>query len=233
MFNQSAFRLPFNFIEQRLLDDLAVCMKDAWPQHFNQHDFEGDWSSIALRSASGNATDIVSHPGTQYFDTPLLERCPCFRELISRFHCPLETVRLLRLAPGSIIKEHRDMGASYMDGVLRIHVPVTTNPGVIFIVGGETIRMLPGECWYADFSLPHSVRNDGSSSRVHLVIDALRNSWTDEVFTQAGYDLEAERNAKRPSKETHQRIIEELSRQDSPAAQELLQTLLAEDEHQE
>lgn len=230
MSNQRALLLPFIFDEQRLLDDLAICLQYTWPKHFNQKDFEGDWSSIALRSASGEILDINAHPDSQYMDTVLLEQCAYFKELISTFECPLEAVRLLRLAPGSVIKEHCDIGTSYADGVLRIHVPVTTNPQVTFIVGGESLRMQPGECWYADFTLPHSVRNDGTSSRVHLVIDVLRNEWTDKLFESAGYDFAAERKAKAPSAEMRALMIEELSRQDSPGARMLLQKLLAEDE---
>ena len=231
MSNQRALFLPFKFDEQRLLDDLTICMQHSWPKHFNQKDFAGDWSSIALRSASGDINDIHAHPDSEYIDTALLEQCTYFKEVISTFKCPLEAVRLLHLAPGSIIKEHCDIGTAYADGVLRIHVPVTTNPKVSFIVGGESLRMLPGECWYADFSLPHCVRNDGTSSRVHLVIDALRNDWTDEIFESTGYDFDAERKAKAPLKAVRERMIEELTHQDSPGARMLLQKLLAEDEH--
>jgi len=225
----AALRLPFHFDEASLLRDLSLCLEASWPQHFNQKDYEGDWSSIALRSISGNAQDISSHPGARYRDTPLLDSCTYFRALVDQFKCPLETVRLLRLAPGSVIKEHRDQGTSYADGVLRIHVPVTTNEKVTFLVGGENLRMQPGECWYANFDLPHSVRNEGGSSRIHLVIDALRNEWTDDLFAEAGYDFEAERKANEPSQETKRRMIEELARQDTPAAKELLAKLLAED----
>lgn len=51
--------------------------------------------------------------------------------------------------------------------------------------------MQAGECWYANFDLPHSVKNNSPVSRVHLVIDALRNAWTDQLLAQAGFPVAA------------------------------------------
>src|SRR5262249_4486554 len=119
--SRPALRLPLRFDEGGLLHDLSTCLRADWPQHFNGRDYEGDWSSIALRSASGRAQDISAHPGATYRSTPLLDECPHFCAVVERFECPLETVRLLRLGPGGIINEHRDPGTGYADGVLRIH----------------------------------------------------------------------------------------------------------------
>ena len=38
----------------------------------------------------------------------------------------------MRLAPGSVIKEHRDHDLCFEDGMVRIHIPVVTNAGVDF-----------------------------------------------------------------------------------------------------
>ena len=204
-------RLPFAFEADRLADDLAQCLRTAWTKHVNQRDYAGDWTGIALRSTTGTAGDILSVAGLDdYKDTPLVAECPYFSAILDGLHCEQETVRLLRLAPGSLIREHRDRGASYGDGFLRLHIPITTNDRTRFVVDGEALPMRPGECWYADFSLVHSVQNDGATDRVHLIIDARRNDWTDRLFEQAGYDFAADARERRMAPDTRRRVIEEL-----------------------
>jgi hypothetical protein len=205
------FRLPFTFDDGRLLEDLTRCLASEWPRHFNTRDYSGQWTSIALRSTSGNDADIVPVPGhTGYRDTPLLEACAYFKRVVSTFCCEKESVRLLRLGAGSVIHEHSDPGSAYADRFFRLHVPITSNDATRFLVGGHQVPMQPGECWYANFSLPHSVRNDGATDRVHLVIDGLRNTWSDEIFAQAGYDFDEEDRAKRMDDDTARRVIETL-----------------------
>ena len=216
-------RLPFLFDQQRLTHDLGKCVELEWRDHFNANDYSGEWNGIALRSASGLTRDILAHPsGDEYRDTPLLEACSYFREVLGGFHCEQEGARLLRLAPGSRIKEHRDRGQSYADGMFRVHIPIRTDATVSFRVDGCEVPMKDGECWYANFDLPHSVANDGPHERIHLVIDCKRNVWSDEVFRTAGYDFSEEARQRQPDEETRRRMIEELSRMKTDAAQRLI-----------
>ena len=203
------FRLPLVFRPDRLAEDLTR-VAAGWTAHFNQRDYAGEWTSIALRSASGSEADIGAMPGQSFRDTPLLDRCAYFRDVLETFECDTEAVRLLRLGPGSVIHEHRDPAASYADGFFRLHIPITTNAATHFIVDGDELTMQPGECWYADFGLPHSVRNDGPAERVHLIIDGLRNAWSDRLFEQAGYDFSEEARRRRMPDDTRRLVIETL-----------------------
>lgn len=204
------FRLPLSFAPGRLAEDLAR-VAAGWTPHFNQRDYSGEWTSLALRSASGDASNIAAVPGAAgYRDTPLLDACPYFRAVLAAFECETEAVRLLRLGPGGVIHEHRDPAASYADGFFRLHIPIATNPATVFVVDGQRLVMQPGECWYADFGLPHSVRNDGDSDRVHLIVDGLRNAWSDRLFAQAGYDFDEEARSRRMPEETRRLVIETL-----------------------
>lgn len=216
------FKLPFQFDQSRLAHDLSVCISGHWQQHFNRADYSGEWTSIALRSSSGSETDILAHPGPKAFrDTPLLKDCAYFSDILSSFQCGLESVRLLSLAPGSEIKEHSDPQTAYEYGVFRLHVPVQNGGQVSFMVDGIELNMKPGECWYASFHLPHSVRNNGDAPRIHLVIDGQRNAWTDELFARAGYDFEAERRQLDYDRDTKQQMISELLRMDTDTARKL------------
>ena len=222
----SAFKLPFSFDEHLLLEDLDSCLKTAWSEHFNRQDYDGKWTSISLRSASGKETDIYSHPNTAaYTNTPVLEKCAYFKSIIDLFECEKEAVRLLSLAAGSVVKEHRDNHAGYESGVFRIHVPIRTNAQVAFFVDGEVVPMKTGECWYANVNLPHSVRNDGTTDRIHLVIDCKRNEWSDNLFKAMGYDFEFEKQQADYDQETKLKMIEELSRLDTPVSRQLLEQL--------
>ena len=221
------FRLPFVADPVHLVHDLRICQQRDWPVHFNRADFSGRWTSIALRSASGNETDIRAHPG-EYTNTPLLAKCLYFQTVLNQFHCQLESVRLLALAPDSVIHEHRDGQTSYEHGFFRLHIPIQTGSDVCFRVDGESLPMAAGECWYANFDLLHSVRNDGLTDRVHLVLDCRRNAWSDDLFARAGYDFAAEQRSQHPSPELTRQIIAELSRHSTDTARQLIQQLSTE-----
>jgi hypothetical protein len=218
------FQLPFQFELSKLLNDLEICKKQDWSVHFNQNDFTGHWSIFSLRSISGKELDILSTPNSSYQNTPTLKECKYFSEILDIFKCEKEAVRLMSLSPKSYIKEHTDIASGYEDGFFRIHVPIQTNEQVIFRVNGKTIPMRAGQCWYANFNLPHYVSNEGENDRIHLVIDCLRNEWSDDLFLKLGYDFENE-NTKKYDRETKLLMIEQLSLLDSEAATNLIAQL--------
>jgi hypothetical protein len=219
-----SLRLPLEVDLPGLLQDLARCLASEWRPHFNQRDYTGGWDSIALRSQDGKNTTVFAHPDAPYQDTPLLGECPHFQDVLKKIACEKESVRLLRQAPRGEIKTHRDIGLGYADGVFRLHIPLVTHPSVEFVVAGERLPMQPGECWFADFSQPHSVMNRSDSERIHLVIDCMRNEWTDAWFTGAGFDMESV--APKPMGAGDRRqMMAALREQDSPAAKALLAEL--------
>lgn len=181
--------LPFSFAPAQLARDLANLSAAAWVGHYVKANYDGDWSVIPLRAPAGETHPlrmIYSDPACKVFeDTPLLDACPYFREVIAAFQAPLRTVRLMRLTAGSIIKEHHDVDLSFEDGSVRLHIPVVTNPDVDFRLNGTRVVLEAGSCWYLRLSDPHSVANRGTEDRVHLVIDAFVNDWIGRVFEQA------------------------------------------------
>jgi hypothetical protein len=219
-----SLKLPFRFDVPGLVHDLATCTASEWKQHFNVADYSGRWTSIALYSVSGNATDIHTH-GDTFRPTALLSSCPYFTEVLGHFQCEKEAVRLLNLGPGSVIHEHRDRGLAYEYNAFRVHIPLHTNPGVDFIVGGKRMQMHAGECWYANFDLPHSVNNQSAEPRVHLVIDCIRNEWSDNLFAQCGYDFELERKTLEPDERTVLAMITELERMNTDTARAMITDL--------
>jgi hypothetical protein len=223
--NPSFFQLPVNFSIEKLKQEFQFCETENWPAHFNTQHYSGGWSSISLRSGTGSTNDIHSFPNQKYLNTSLLNACPYFQEAIDWFKCEIEAVRLLRLDPQSEIKEHTDNDTSYEDGFFRIHIPIFTNPGVEFYVNNQLVLMKEGECWYANFQLPHRVQNTGAHPRVHLVIDCIRNGWSDELFTNAGFDLTRLTQNNTLSDDVKQQIINELLRNPTETNMNLVASL--------
>jgi quercetin dioxygenase-like cupin family protein len=77
---------------------------------------------------------------------------------------------LVRLQPGCSIAEHQDNNFSLTHSH-RVHFPILTNDDVLFTVGRETINMREGELYEINNRRMHAVRNNGSTDRVHLILD--------------------------------------------------------------
>jgi hypothetical protein len=182
-------RLPFTFDADLLARDLDGLSAVGWIQHFVRQNYDGDWSVIPLRGPAGAKHPVMmiySDPTcTDFADTPMLAACPYFRQVLDTFQAPLRAVRLMRLTPGSVIKEHNDLELSFEEGTVRIHVPVVTNADVAFYLNRSRVVLDAGSAWYLRLSDPHSVVNRGNSDRVHLVIDAEVNDWVANVLKTA------------------------------------------------
>src|SRR5262245_30315979 len=128
----NALRLPLTFDPALLRADLELIGADEWVPHYNERDYGGDWRGIALRSLSGSTGELSAHAAdaSAFTDTALQRRCSYFRGVLAMFRCPLKSVRLLSLAPNSVVREHCDPGFGSPDGndgEVRIHIPVQTN----------------------------------------------------------------------------------------------------------
>jgi hypothetical protein len=186
-------KLPFFFNPAGLQADLAKLEAEMWMPHYNQRDYDGDWNSLSLRSMSGRANDILSVGGPDsYRDTPVMAMCQHMRAAVEAFPFPKTSVRLLRLGAGARIKEHVDRDLGLADGELRIHVPVTTNDKMEFVVSERRLILQPGEAWYIDFSKPHRIYNGGDTDRVHLVIDGVVNAWVLETLERSSREIVTE-----------------------------------------
>jgi len=181
-------RLPLSFDPVALRADLALIAEDRWIPHFNTNVYDGEWSGVALRGPADAVhpiQELVANPGTEaWANTSLHDECSYFAEVMAAFRCPLLSVRLLRLGPGAIIREHTDNSLAFADGDVRIHVPVQTSDEVRFRLDGRIVPLQAGETWYLNVNRPHCVENRGIEHRVHLVLDCTVNAW---LLEQAGY----------------------------------------------
>jgi len=86
----------------------------------------------------------------------------------------LGRVIVTRLPAGGKIYEHKDEGdaAEHYD---RFHLVIKGGEGDIFHSSGESVTMNTGELWQVDNMNNHSVENNMTEERVHMVLDIQRN----------------------------------------------------------
>lgn len=188
---RTAIRLQLTFDAERLAADLdrVEAMDDVAESQIYGYE-DGSWTGIALVSADGSVGNLAYGPG-EYSDTPALDAAPYVREILERVGGRRQRVRLLILHPGGRIYSHRDGPVSLENGVARLHVPILTSPSVRFRLGLQQCRWRAGELWYGDFSFPHTGRNDGTTRRVHLVIDVVPDDRFLSIFPPGYLDRRA------------------------------------------
>jgi len=220
IFNKKLRIRDFTYDVLRLQAELAVCLEEHWVEHFNTKDFKGLWQGISLRSASGDPHDITSNYGAStYQDTALLANLPYIQRIIHDLPGQKEAIRFLALAPGSEIKAHKDLGCGYSQGNFRLHIPILTDPLVEFMLDGERLHLQQGECWYMDFNKIHQIYNASTITRIHLVIDVLRDAQTDVLFAAYGW---TEQEPVRYSRETLTLMFDALESMNTDTARALI-----------
>ena len=157
-------RLPLDFDAARLAQEAAQLQAAAWRPH--PLGLEGN-SAVALISRGGGDNDDF---GGRMAATPHLGGCPYHRQVMASFGEVLARSRLMKLDAGCEVKNHVDFNYHWYTRV-RIHIPVITNPAVVFHCGDEEIHMAAGECWIFDNWRRHNVINGSGQDRIHLVID--------------------------------------------------------------
>lgn len=98
-------------------------------------------------------------------------------------------VMLARMPAGGVIHPHIDANPA-AKWPHKIHVPLTTNAGVVSFFGGAEHHFPQGEAVEVDNLGPHWVRNDGDTDRIHLIFEYYDADQPDpdwlEPFLRAG-----------------------------------------------
>lgn len=110
-------KLPFQFDEDRLVNDLSLILDNKWIPHFNTSGYNGEWNVVPLYSNKEDESNIFAHPSvdSEIQETSIIKKCPYFKEVINSFKFSVVSARLLRLGAGAEIKPHRDHELGYED----------------------------------------------------------------------------------------------------------------------
>lgn len=135
------------------------------------------------------ANDYADGSWCDWMDTPELDQSPYLTSVINTFkeHTDVTLVRLLRLAPDSVVKEHTDptLGLEIEKSVIRLTIPILNKENIEFFLNNTPVPMQPGECWYLKLTDPHRVNNYGQTERVNLTIDMRPNDWIRKLIADS------------------------------------------------
>ena len=98
---------------------------------------------------------------------------PMMAEIIERFYPPGGTIIravAAKLVAGGSITPHIDQLKSFRNGH-RIHIPVTTNKLVRFMIDGQPYRFEIGNVYEINNQKTHSVINAGKEDRINFIFD--------------------------------------------------------------
>ena len=157
--------------ERILAQDEAAWHEDSYRQE--AYDVHRETQSIVLVFTHGEnwpASEVRKEPG---WDRLADVAVPLMHELIARHYSPGGTIiraMAAKLLAGAKITPHRDSHPSFHAGH-RIHVPITTNPRVRFMIDGRPYRFKVGQAYEINNQLQHSVANKGDDDRITFIFD--------------------------------------------------------------
>lgn len=159
------------------LRDLILSQDEvAWHEDdFRQqvYDVHRETESIVMVFTHGNNwpnAEIRKEPG---WDRLAEAAVPLMHELIARHYVPGGTIiraMAAKLLVGGKIPPHTDTHQSFRAGH-RIHVPITTNPRVRFIIDGQPYQFKVGEAYEINNQKEHAVSNKGKEDRITFIFD--------------------------------------------------------------
>lgn len=164
--NRPLLKLPIRFCAETLAAEIRALPASAWVPHPNK--IPGN-DAVPLVTPGGRITDRFEGPMAP---TEHLSKCPFVMQIMAEIGGVWGRSRLMGLGPGAQVPRHVDINY-YWRTHMRIHIPVITNPGVLFTCGEESVHMAPGEAWVFDSFRMHDVQNRGTEKRIHLVLDTV------------------------------------------------------------
>jgi hypothetical protein len=114
--------------------------------------------------------EIHKEPG---WDRLAKAAVPVMHDIIGRCYPPGGTIiraMAARLVAGGKISPHVDSHPSFHRGH-RIHVPITTNPRVRFMIDGRPHQLEVGYAYEINNQKSHSVMNKGKEDRITFIFD--------------------------------------------------------------
>ena len=186
---RDSIRLPFTFDVDKMLAEAQALQND-------QYEY---YKVLSLRAPAHlvdtslpyppPANDYADGSWTDWMNTSFLEKSPYLTSIVDMFsqYTTVNLVRLLFLAPNSVVKEHTDptLALEEEKSMIRLTIPIHTNEGVSFILNDAVVPMEMGECWYLRLTDPHQVINNGTTDRINLTIDVIPNDTIIDLITKA------------------------------------------------
>lgn len=159
-----------------LADAILSLDKDAWrEEQYRQQAFEvhRETQSIVLAFVNLEAWPAIEIRKEAGWDRLADVAVPVMHGIIEKHYPKGGTIvraMAARLLAGGKIRPHIDTHPSFHCGH-RIHVPVTTNSRVRFMIDGRPHRLEVGRAYEINNQKNHSVMNKGAEDRVTFIFD--------------------------------------------------------------
>jgi hypothetical protein len=163
-------------IPAKVIDELTI-NAPLWDAFTVRQTFPGsphrNTKTIPLRGASSFLRSYM--PKAKRKRTPYAAQLPHTEALVNSVLARMNVatvgnVLIVALAPGAEVLPHVDEGA-YPDHFERFHIVLTSPPGNWFKVADEYTMPQPGDVFFFNHRLTHSVGNPGDKPRVHIIVD--------------------------------------------------------------
>jgi hypothetical protein len=164
-------------IDTNSLRDAILSLDESiWTaQKIRQNEFEvhKQTSSVLLVFTDGSNWPNIEVSKEQGWELLSATALPIMHEILDRHYTPGGTIiraMAARLPVGGLIKPHVDKHPSFHAGH-RIHVPITTNSRVRFMIDGRPFKLEVGRAYEINNQRKHSVMNKGKEDRITLIFD--------------------------------------------------------------
>lgn len=158
---------------------------DAWlanERRQQDYDVHRQTQSIVMVFCDGPPDNLVVEK-REGWDALADVAVPVMHDLIERHYQPGGTIiraMAAKLLTGGRINPHFDSHKTFRRSH-RIHVPITTNSRVRFMIDGRPFRLNVGEAYEVNNQKTHSVMNSGTEDRITFIFDYLP---ADEISTR-------------------------------------------------
>ena len=118
-------QLPMHFDVQRLLDEVESFEEPDWDPH--PLGYAGNSALILVSAGGGKNNDYCG----AMQPTEALLNSPYIAQILAQFNTVIGRSRLMRLGPGCVVPPHSDTNYVWRNRI-RIHIPIVTDPAVVF-----------------------------------------------------------------------------------------------------
>eukprot|EP00511_Aplanochytrium_stocchinoi_P009972 CAMPEP_0204864368 /NCGR_PEP_ID=MMETSP1348-20121228/4016_1 /ASSEMBLY_ACC=CAM_ASM_000700 /TAXON_ID=215587 /ORGANISM="Aplanochytrium stocchinoi, Strain GSBS06" /LENGTH=477 /DNA_ID=CAMNT_0052014987 /DNA_START=81 /DNA_END=1514 /DNA_ORIENTATION=- len=174
-------RLPIRFDVKRLQGELKVLEMDTgWGYRSDVNNYY-----ILLVNRNG----VIDDETTMGPFVPVesrLAKTPYLREVLDTFGSLVGRSRFMKLNANTSLTRHRDRCShiskvtnepdalsGYWGRRFRVHIPIISDPRVMFHAGNVKIHMEEGYAYLFDNADPHKVENPSEIDRIHLIFDTI------------------------------------------------------------
>ena len=139
----------------------------------SEYEVHRQTESVVLVFTDGSGWPNIEVSKEAGWDSLSEAAVPLMHQIISDHYAPGVTIirsMCAKLLAGKVIKPHVDKHPSFHAGH-RIHVPITTNPRVRFMIDGRPHQLLVGQAYEVNNQKTHSVMKKGKDGRITFIFD--------------------------------------------------------------